>query len=161
MQVNKQFRREYCAELFRVWDAVVILFDSGTTPNTALKDTFHERSILANAKSWELGGYVGGSSGPEPQYSHLDDGVRSWFGVSKAQYARMVERVEAAVRTAVCECEKGLTFESASNIIDAFHLNDPADDDDDGENGDGLLDEYGGEEVAWTSDDTGRGSGIW
>lgn len=54
-----------------------------------------------------------------------------------------------------------MTYEGASNIINAFHVNDLADDDDDGENGEGLLDEYDGDGVAWSPDETGSGLGIW
>ncbi|TKA42160.1 hypothetical protein B0A54_07248 [Friedmanniomyces endolithicus] len=127
MLVNKQFRREYCAELFRVWNAEVILHDTILSPNGFLQDTFQERSVLANAKSWKLGGHVGEFP---------------------------------AIRIAACEGENGLTYEGASKVIDAFHLNDPADDEV-GENGDGLLDERDEDEVAWSPDETGRGSGNW
>ncbi|KAK0257353.1 hypothetical protein LTR91_022062 [Friedmanniomyces endolithicus] len=178
MLVNKQFRREYCAELFRVWNAEVILHDTILSPNGFLQDTFQERSVLANAKSWKLGGHVGEFPGPEPQYSvyidlhhcrddgylptwhHLTEDLKLWFGVSNAYYVRVVERVEAAIRIAACEGENGLTYEGASKVIDAFHLNDPADDEV-GENGDGLLDERDEDEVAWSPDETGRGSGNW
>ncbi|KAK0362594.1 hypothetical protein LTR59_014715 [Friedmanniomyces endolithicus] len=164
MLVNKQFRREYCAELFRVWNAELILDDTILSPNAFLKDDFQERSILANAKSWKLGGYVGGVSGPEPQYivSTPARAIQAYELVRSEQRTICARRgEEAAIRSAVCECEVGLTYEGASNIINAFHVNDLADDDDDGENGEGLLDEYDGDGVAWSPDETGSGLGIW
>ncbi|KAK0264369.1 hypothetical protein B0A54_06338 [Friedmanniomyces endolithicus] len=177
--VNKQSRREYCAELFHLWDAEITLLGTISSPNESMLDTFQERSILANAKSWKLVGHLGGFPDPEPHYSvyidlprrreegyqptwqHLGEDVKLWNGVSDIQYLGVVERVETAIRAAVCECENGLTYEGASKIVAAFNLGDLVDEANDGANGEGLQDEYDGDGVVCSPDETGSGSGIW
>ncbi|KAK5735636.1 hypothetical protein LTR17_007987 [Elasticomyces elasticus] len=144
--VNKQLYRELLAVWCRAHRFKFTAYDTGVFPKMTLVDTERERSIVANARSYKIEGHVGGWAESVPHYSvkidvhrcrdlgyrpvwfHLTSELKRWFGVSDVQYQSMVNRVKAAVSTAIASCAEGLTWEGVSGIIDAFHLCDLLDD---------------------------------
>ncbi|KAK5731028.1 hypothetical protein LTR15_000966 [Elasticomyces elasticus] len=185
LSVNKQFGGEFQAEWCRDREFIVTVLDVVSLPVTTLANTEKERYVLANGRSYEVAGFVGGFAGPMPDYSvsidlqccndlgyrpiwrHMSDGQMRWIQLSSAQYQKMVTRVEEEITAAAGMSCKSLTWDGATQIIRAFQLSDLMDDEDhsgggsdssdDDEEGGLWPGEHGGDPCESTDESTWAG----
>ncbi|KAK3631409.1 hypothetical protein LTR56_016906 [Elasticomyces elasticus] len=185
LSVNKQFGGEFQAEWCRDREFIVTVLDVVSLPVTTLADTEKERYILANGRSYEVAGFVGGFAGAMPDYSvsidlqrchdhgyrpiwrHMSDSQMRWIQLSSVQYQKMVTRVEAEIVAAAGTSCKCLPWDGATQILRAFQLSDLMDDEDQSDGGsDGGDDdeegalwpgEHGGDPCESTDESTWAG----